>query len=176
MRNSWQYQICNKATKAKKNKSTQNHSSTVQIQYHFTKNTQSVTFLTFPKIFTPQKCQIRTKIEITTKHCMFSYKFYPKPKNFTPSRMVWMVTFSKSVSLLTEILQAKSTISLSGEEEEEEGIQRRCTRSEDTRPVAVIATKNAANGQHSALLYVCDIRPKPVNKVKNVFFLNGQKQ
>ena len=27
---------------------------------------------------------------------MFSYKFYPKPENFTPSWMVWMVTFSKS--------------------------------------------------------------------------------
>ena len=27
---------------------------------------------------------------------MFSYKFYPNPENFTPSRMVWMVTFSKS--------------------------------------------------------------------------------
>ena len=27
---------------------------------------------------------------------MFSYKFYPNLENFTPSRMVWMVTFSKS--------------------------------------------------------------------------------
>ena len=27
---------------------------------------------------------------------MFSYQFYPNPDNFTPSRMVWMVTFSKS--------------------------------------------------------------------------------
>ena len=27
---------------------------------------------------------------------MLSYKFYPNPQNFTPSGMVWMVTFSKS--------------------------------------------------------------------------------
>ena len=27
---------------------------------------------------------------------MFSNKFYPNPENFTPSRMVWMVTFCKS--------------------------------------------------------------------------------
>ena len=27
---------------------------------------------------------------------MFGYKFYPNPENFTPSRMVWSVTFSKS--------------------------------------------------------------------------------
>ena len=36
------------------------------------------------------------QIEITTKQRMFSYKFYPNPENITPSRMVWMVTFSKS--------------------------------------------------------------------------------
>ena len=27
---------------------------------------------------------------------MFGYKFYPNPENFTPSWMVWMVTFCKS--------------------------------------------------------------------------------
>ena len=27
---------------------------------------------------------------------MFGYKIYPNPENFTPSMMVWMVTFSKS--------------------------------------------------------------------------------
>ena len=27
---------------------------------------------------------------------MFSYKVYPKPENFTPSKMVWMVIFFKS--------------------------------------------------------------------------------
>ena len=27
---------------------------------------------------------------------MFGYKFYPNPDNFTLSRMVWKVTFSKS--------------------------------------------------------------------------------
>ena len=31
-----------------------------------------------------------------TKNQVFGYKFYPNPENFTPSRMVWMVTFSKS--------------------------------------------------------------------------------
>ena len=27
---------------------------------------------------------------------MVSFKMYPRPENFTPSRMVWMVTFCKS--------------------------------------------------------------------------------
>ena len=38
------------------------------------------------------------QIEIMTKHSMFSYKFYTTPENFTPSRMMWMVKFSKSAS------------------------------------------------------------------------------
>ena len=39
---------------------------------------------------------LEKQIEITTKHCIFRCKFYPNPENFTPSRMVWMVTFFKS--------------------------------------------------------------------------------
>ena len=66
------------------NNKNQNHSNTVKIQYYVTKNTLYVKFLTFPRPF-------------TTKHHVFRYKFYPNPVNFTPSRMVWMVTFSKSV-------------------------------------------------------------------------------
>ena len=36
-------------------------------------------FPTIIRTFTPKKCQIVTTIEFTTKHSMFSYKFYPKP-------------------------------------------------------------------------------------------------
>ena len=35
--------------------------------------------------------------------------------------------------------------------------------------------ENAAYGHHSALSYICDIQPKPVNRVKN-FFFKGQKK
>ena len=41
-----------------------------------------------------------------------------------------------------------------------------------TRRIELLgAAKKVTYGQHSALLYVCDIRPKTVNRVKN-----GQKQ
>ena len=33
------------------------------------------------------------------KHPMIRQKNYPSPENFTPSRMVWLVTFCKSVRL-----------------------------------------------------------------------------
>ena len=35
---------------------------------------------------------------------MFSYKFYPNTKNFTPSPMVWMVTFFKSGNTAPQLL------------------------------------------------------------------------
>ena len=36
------------------------------------------------------------QIEFMIRHCIFSYKFYPNPEMFAPSRVVWMVTFFKS--------------------------------------------------------------------------------
>ena len=37
---------------------------------------------------------------------MFNYKFNPNPENFTPSPIVWMVTFCKSGSKPKKILIA----------------------------------------------------------------------
>ena len=51
----------------------------------------------FQNYYPPKMPKLCQQIEFTTKHCMFDYKFYPNSENFTPSRMVWMVTFSKSV-------------------------------------------------------------------------------
>ena len=49
------------------------------------------------KDFYPKKVQkFWQQIEFAMKYRMSSYKFYPNPENFTSSRMVWMVTFSKS--------------------------------------------------------------------------------
>ena len=39
------------------------------------------------------------QIKFTTKHRKFCYKFNPNHENFTPSRIVWMVTFCKSAIL-----------------------------------------------------------------------------
>ena len=39
---------------------------------------------------------------------MFSYKFDPIPDNFTPSRMVWMVTFCKSARLVSPLCKKKN--------------------------------------------------------------------
>ena len=44
------------------------------------------------------------QIEFTTKYCMFSYKFYPNPENYTPSRMVWMVTSLSPMRIVAPIL------------------------------------------------------------------------
>ena len=46
--------------------------------------------------YPPKNAKFGQQIEFTTKHRIFSYKCYQNPENFTPSRMVWMVTFWKS--------------------------------------------------------------------------------
>ena len=48
--------------------------------------------------YPPKMQKLWQQIESTTKHRMFGYKFYPNTENFTPSRMVWMVTFCKSAT------------------------------------------------------------------------------
>ena len=80
----------------KNNKYTQNYSNTVTIQYYFTKNTLNKSFLIFLKPFTPKKCQLGTQNWIFDNKLYVQLQFYTNPENFTPSRMVWMVTFSKS--------------------------------------------------------------------------------
>ena len=59
---------------------------------------------TFTRAFIPQNAKLWQQNEFTTKHQMFSYKFYPNPENFTPSRMVGMVTFSKSGNTVPQLL------------------------------------------------------------------------
>ena len=49
----------------------------------------------FQNYYPPKMQKLWKQIEFTTKHRMLSYKFYPNPENCSPSRMVWMVTFSK---------------------------------------------------------------------------------
>ena len=43
---------------------------------------------------------------------MFSHKFYPNPENFTPSKMVWMVTFCKSVIALIALVALVALVAL----------------------------------------------------------------
>ena len=71
--------------------------------YKFIKSTLNVTFPTFPRTITPKIVTTNWNDE-TTPYVQLN--IYPNPENFTPSRMVWMVTFWKSAVAL---LSFKST-------------------------------------------------------------------
>ena len=59
-------------------------------------NQQKKTLKDFFQNFYTREAKWWQQIKFTTKHLMFSKKNYQSPENFTPSWMMWMVTFCKS--------------------------------------------------------------------------------
>ena len=59
-------------------------------------NWKYVKIYVLQNFYHPKCAKLWQQNEFTTKHNIFSYKLYPNPENFTPSRMVWMVTLCKS--------------------------------------------------------------------------------
>ena len=79
----WQYQIWDGAAKAK---NPINQLKIIPIQWKYNiislRNTLNVTFLTFPRGFTPKNAELGQQRDIMTRNHRSSFKFYPNPEKF----------------------------------------------------------------------------------------------